>query len=307
MAWDQNDTHPRTLWGNIVEKHVSPEAANSVDTMVSAVKELTSKTFQSAEELRTHFLDGDKPLFSQEQAQSIYKNVSPMKGGSTESVVNDAFTGIVNVISGKTVPGPPNPAIQAAIASVQQAIRIILPFVFILNSLEQSPLFGDLIGAALDVTASVLPVTASSIQAGTPAIVGLIPIPYAGTVGIALGWMFSFFFLWLAMVIGVSRKDFSSALEATAGMIPVVGPTLMKAVASTDRVGTKLVNRAEKIKLAINQAYGSLQNAVRDVSSSPALRKPIILPPVRTGGKRLTRRKKYKNKWRKTLHRSRRR
>jgi hypothetical protein len=307
MVWEYDEQHPKTLYGQIAEKHLGKDAASAVDTMIDAYKELSSKTFKTAEELRSHFLQGDKPLFDEKQADSVFTKTQGMRGGSTESVVNDAVTSIINVVSGKTAPGPPNPAIQAVIATVQQSIRIVLPFVFILNTLEQSPLFGELLGAALDVTAAFLPVAANSIQSSTPALVGLIPIPYAGTVGIALGWMFSFFFLWLAMVIGVSRKDFSSALEATAGMIPVIGGTAMKGVASFDRVSTKLTNRAERIQQSISQVYGNLQNtiqnAVKNVQS-----KPIMLPPIPrqlAGRKRLTRRKKYKSKWRKTRrHRS---
>jgi hypothetical protein len=311
MVWEYDDERrPPTLVGQIAESRLGKDAANAVNTMMDAYRELSTKAFKNAEELRAYFLQGDKPMFTPEQAQRVFeKTQTGMKGGTTESVVNDALTSVLNIISGKTTPGPPNPAIKAAIAAIQQAIRIILPFVFILNTLEQSPFFGELLGAALDMTVSVLPVTASTVQTGTPALVGLIPLPFAGPVGIALGWLFSFFLLWLAMVIGISRKDFASALEATAGMIPVFGGTAMKSVATFDRVATKLANRAERIQQSIMNVYGSLQNAVQstvqNVKASAA--KPIVFPPpIRaTGGKRLTRRKKYKNKWRKTRHRSR--
>lgn len=312
MVWEYDEQHPQTLYGQIAEKHLGKDAGSAVDTMIDAYKELSSKTFKTAEELRSHFLQGDQPLFDEKQAESVFKKTQGMIGGSTESVINDAFNGIINVISGKTAPGPPNPAIQAGIATVQQAIRIVLPFVFILNTLEQSPLFGELLGAALDVTASVLPVTATSLQSTTPALVGLVPIPYAGTIGIVLGWMFSFFFLWLATVIGISRKDFSSALEATAGMIPVFGGTAMKGVASFDRVSTKLANRVERIKESISQVYGNLQNTIKNTINTVQDRvknvqtKSITPPIIRkqiAGRKRLTRRKKYTSKWRKTRRR----
>lgn len=306
MVWEYDERHPPTLYGQAAAR-LGEEASNAVDTMMDAYHELSTKVFKTADELRAHFLQGDKPMFTRAQAESVFKKTQAMRGGTSESVVNDGLASIVNIISGKTTPGPPNPAIKAAIATIQQAIRIILPFVFILNTLEQSPLFGELLGAALDITTSVLPVTASTVQTSTPALVGLIPLPFAGPVGIALGWLFSFFFLWLAMVIGISRKDFAGALEATAGMIPIIGGTAMKSVATFDRVTTKLANRAERIQQSISNVYGSLQNAVQNVKNAAALQTPIVLPPVRTGGKRLTRRKKYKNKWRKTLHRSKRR
>jgi hypothetical protein len=145
---------------------------------------------------------------------------------------------------------------------------MIIPFIFILDTLENTPLFGDLIGAALDVTAAVLPVIASNIQTITPSLVGLIPVPLAGTLGIVLGWLFSLFFLWLAMVIGISRKEFAAALEATAGMVPVIGPALSRGVKAVETVGTKFYNRADKISASISKAFGSLMGAINKVKST---------------------------------------
>jgi hypothetical protein len=109
---------------------------------------------------------------------------------------------------------------------------------------------------------------ASTIQTMTPGIVGLIPIPLAGTVGIILGWLFSLWFLWLAMVIGFSRKEFAAALEATAGMVPVVGPALSRGIKAVETVGTKFNNRADKIMASISKAFGSLQGAINKVKST---------------------------------------
>jgi len=137
-----------------------------------------------------------------------------------------------------------------------------------LDTLESIPLFGDLIGASLDVTAATLPVIASNVQTFTPALVGLIPLPLAGLVGIFLGWLFSFWFLWLAAVIGMSRKDFGAALEATSGMVPVIGPSLMRGVKAVETVGTKFYNRADRISASISQAYGSLMGAVENAKNT---------------------------------------
>jgi hypothetical protein len=109
---------------------------------------------------------------------------------------------------------------------------------------------------------------ASNIQTLTPGIVGLIPVPLAGTLGIVLGWLFSLFFLWLAAVIGISRKEFAAALEATAGMVPVVGPALSRGVKAVETVGTKFYNRADKISASISKAFGSLQGAIAKVKST---------------------------------------
>jgi hypothetical protein len=240
--------------------------------MISAYEALYKGKFKSAEDIRRAFTKDGQPLFTSAQAASVFRKIQPIntqKGGApVDSILNDSIRKAIDSAAGISEPGPPNPGIQATIKTVQMVIRIIIPFVFILDTLENTPLFGDLIGAALDVTAAVLPVMASTIQTMTPGIVGLIPIPLAGTVGIILGWLFSLWFLWLAMVIGISRKEFAAALEATAGMVPVIGPALSRGVKAVETVGTKFYNRADKIAASISKAFGSLQGAVSKVQST---------------------------------------
>ena len=272
VRWELNSKHPSTSFGQIVRRHVSAPDAQNMDSMISAYEALYKGKFNSAEDIRRSFTKDGEPLFTPEQAASVFRKIQPMttqKGGEQiDSIVNMAARKGIDLAAGISEPGPPNPGIQAAIKTIQMVIRIIIPFVFILDTLENTPLFGDLIGAALDVTAAVLPVMASNIQTLTPGIVGLIPIPLAGTVGIILGWLFSLWFLWLAMVIGISRKEFAAALEATAGMVPVIGPALSRGVKAAETVGTKFYNRADKIMASISKVYGSLMGAINKVKST---------------------------------------
>jgi hypothetical protein len=240
--------------------------------MISAYEALYKGKFKSAEDIRRSFTKDGEPLFTPEQAASVFRKIQPFnfqKGGApVDSILNTSIRNAINEAAGITPPSPPNPAIQGGIKSMQLIVRTIIPFIFILDTLENTPLFGDLVGAALDVTAAALPVMASTIQTMTPSIVGLIPIPLAGTVGILLGWLFSLFFLWLAMVIGISRKEFAAALEATAGMVPVIGPALSRGIKAVETVGTKFYNRADKIMASISKAFGSLQGAIAKVKST---------------------------------------
>ena len=272
VRWELNSKHPSTSFGKIVKRHVTTPDAQNVDRMISAYEALYNGKFKSAEDIRRSFTKDGQPLFTAAQAASVFRKIQPMtiqKGGApVESILNDSIRKAIDSAAGITPPAPANPAIQATIKTVQVWIRILIPFLFILDTLENTPLFGDLIGAALDVTAAVLPVMASTIQTMTPGIVGLIPIPLAGTVGIILGWLFSLWFLWLAMVIGFSRKDFAAALEATAGMVPVVGPALSRGIKAVETVGTKFNNRADKIMASISKAFGSLQGAIEKVKST---------------------------------------
>ena len=287
VRWELHSKHPSTSFGKIVKRHVGALDAQNVDSMISAYEALYNGKFDSAEDIRRSFTKNGKPLFTSEQAESVFRKIRPpptQKGGApVESILNDTIRKAIDSASGIAPPAPINPAIQAGIKSAQLMVRTIIPFIFILDTLENTPLFGDLIGAALDVTAAVLPVMASSIQTLTPGVVGLIPIPLAGTVGIILGWLFSLWFLWLAAVIGFSRKEFAAALEATAGMVPVIGPAFSRGVKAAETVGTKFYNRADRISESISKAYGSLMGAVENAKStlgSIKINTPTTLPSM---------------------------
>ena len=270
VQWELHHKHPTTSFGKIVKRHLNSTDAEHVDSMLSAYEALYKGKFRSAEDLRRSFTKDGQPLFTPEQAKSVYRQIRKGQAGGEhiDSLVNSTMAKAVDVAAGITPPEPANPAVEGAVKSIQTVIRMMIPFVFILDTVEKTPLFGDLIGASLDVTAATLPVVASNFQTFTPAIVGLIPLPLAGTVGIFLGWLFSLWFLWLAAVIGVSRKDFAGALEATSGMVPIVGPALMRGMKAVETVGTKFYNRSDRISESISHAYGSLMGAVENAKNT---------------------------------------
>ena len=269
VQWELHSKHPATSFGKIVKRHVSAADAQNVDSMISAYEALWTGKFRSADDVRRSFTQDGKPLFTAEQAASVYRKIRKQTGGErVDSILNSSISSAIDSAAGITPPPTPNAAIQGGIKTVQMVIRMVIPFIFVLDTLENTPLFGDLIGAALDVTAATLPVIASNIQTFTPALVGLIPLPLAGPVGIVLGWLFSLWFLWLAAVIGMSRKDFAAALEATAGMVPIIGPAMSRGVKAVETVGTKFYNRADRIMESISKAYGSLMGAVENVKST---------------------------------------
>lgn len=270
VQWELHDKHPSTSFGKIVKRHIGAADADNVDRMLSAYEALYKGKYKSPGDIRRSFTKDGQPLFTKEQAASVFRQIKKHQTGGerVESILNSMGSSAVDIAAGISQPAPPNAAVQGAVKSIQTFIRMIIPFVFVLDTLENIPLFGDLIGASLDITAATLPVIASNVQTFTPAIVGLIPLPLAGTVGIFLGWLFSLWFLWLAAVIGTSRKDFAAALEATSGMVPVIGPALMRGIKAAETVGTKFYNRADKISASISQAYGSLMGAVENAKNT---------------------------------------
>ena len=272
MSWEFTAIHPETLFGHIAGTHLGPEKGRAVNRMMSIYERLR-QPFRDAKHLQSTFRDEGKYIFSTQQAARLFKRFSRRGGGVEEdSVLNKGVGALIDMASGNYTSAP-NPAFDQGIEAIQNVIRMVLPFVFMLNTLEHTPLFGEMVGAALDITAGILPVTAMTIQSEAPALIGLVPLPFAGTIGMFLGWLFSFFFLWLAMVIGISRKDFASAVEATAGMIPIIGGPAMRGVGAIDKVVTKLAGRAVEIRESITNVYGSMRGALDTVLDSPQFQK----------------------------------
>lgn len=71
-------------------------------------------------------------------------------------------------------------------------------------------------------------------------------------------------------MIGVSRQQFGSAVEATAGLIPVVGPTAMNWVAKANFTAAKLNMRRKKVMESVSETLGVLGQFV-DANVAPAL------------------------------------
>jgi len=266
IMWNLEDPAPQTGVGQILSEKISPEVGEKADKVLNALNELKNGAFESGEQIYNSFKNGSASLFTRPQADSIYRTLNkPMKGAG---IITTTIEGLVQRIP----------------------FEGLSKYVFYLNELENTSMFKDLIASALDITAGVLPVSASLVQTGTQTIIGSIPIPFSGPVGIFFGWLFSMYLLWIAMLIGISRRDFGAAVEASAGMIPIFGQAAMRAVSAADRVATKLAARSDKVLRQITDAFGSAQNAIQQTT--------------KVGGKRFTRRKRYTRKWKKGLRRS---
>lgn len=281
--WDLQNTPERSHIGQILGKRLGEKVGELFDLFMSIYRVLYQKKFSSPSEIENTFQNNGKPLFTSRQASNVFRSLNREQqgGGNKDSIVNETVQRIIDLLAGIDAGGAGSPQIQQTIEAVQLFIRSSLPFVFTLNTLEQSPLFGELVGAALDVTAASLPIFASVSQTQTPILVGLLPLPYASTVGLVAGWLFSFFFLFTAMLIGLSRKDFASAVEATAGMIPVLGPVAMRMVGSVDRTATKLRNRAMNIQESIRKVYGNFLDALNTAEKIATGQPPV---PIKIQG-----------------------
>ena len=239
----------------IVAQHL-PEKADEFKFRMGVYRDLATRKFGSPDELRQHF----GSTFTPAQAKNIWTKLQP-KGG----VANDEVD-FISPATSQAIDG----LLSIFIPEVRLPIKTGLGFVFILSYVESLPIFGQLVAAALDMTAAVLPIIAVNFQNFTPLVVGLIPIPYANLVGVAIGYVFSAFFLWMAILMGISRQQFGSAVEATAGLIPVIGPTAMNWVAKANFTAAKLNQRRKKVMESVSETL-QLVSQIVDATLTPAL------------------------------------
>ena len=97
--WELHDKHPSTSFGKIVKRHISAADADNVDRMLSAYEALYKGNYKSPGEIRRSFTKDGQPLFTKEQAKSVYRQIRKGQTGGEriESIVNSLgfprFTG----------------------------------------------------------------------------------------------------------------------------------------------------------------------------------------------------------------------
>lgn len=255
------------------------------------------------------------------------------------NIVDETLSGLIKSITG--VPAKPGSeedlASKKAAAQIRSTVMMILPFLFPLSMVEDIPAFGAMVGVFFDLTKVFLMATAGMSTSILPQMIGLIPLPLMGAVGMAIGWFISLGFLMAYAAISFSRQEFSDTMSGILTMAPVVGSLLGKTFDSVVvRTGTKFANRYNVLKsqvltlwnkvtdaatLAHGQTIGSVRQAITGqvataLNTMTNLARNVIpeefakgpqpsAPPEdpQSGGKRFTRRRRRMPKWRKTRHR----
>jgi hypothetical protein len=145
----------------------------------------------------------------------------------------------------------------------------IFMVVFFVSYLEKIPVFGSILSASLDVILAGGKTMVKSVQSILPAAIGVIPLPYASMVGIAMAALFGFIVWPIFAIISLSRQDFVAAIESYIRMIP---PPIGDMLANTFLEGNRAVARIDekRIKLGndIANALGQISSITNSISSS---------------------------------------
>ena len=181
------------------------------------------------------------------------------------NIVDDVLESILAMITTPIPEQTPEQIESARTTSnaIRMTVRTIVSFMFPLDTVEKIPAFGAIVGVFFDLVKVGLLVSAGNSVTILPQLIGLIPLPLAGTVGMAIGWFISIGFLMAYACISFSRKEFSDTMRSILMMVPVVGSVLGNSFQSVVGTGTKVANRYEQLKMQVSSLWNGVTNAAR--------------------------------------------
>lgn len=216
----------------------STKAGVNATRMLGLYEFLKAHRFSSPDELRLSALKQGEPVFTPEEARQVFDSLKQTGGGSVPPP--EFFDKMFRRLSG-WLPGLP---------------PVVEPWAYALHNLEKNDDYGPPISISLDIVSRLLPTVATAIQTATPALVGLVPIPGAGPVGVVIGWVISAIFVFIAILMNLSRRKFGSAFVTSMSLIPVAGPAIMKAAQDVDGTMARVSARRARLVESARRLFG---------------------------------------------------
>ena len=137
--------------------------------------------------------------------------------------------------------------------------------VFFISYLEKIPLFGSILSASLDVILAGGKTLVKSVQSILPAAIGVIPVPYASMVGIAMAAIFGMIVWPIFAIISLSRQDFVAAIESYIRVIP---PPIGDMLANTFLEGNRAVARIDEKRIKLGNDIANALNQISQIADS---------------------------------------
>lgn len=254
------------------QKHV----AERILKILSLYTFLRKHSFKSARDIQTRIfydLQKRKPVFSQSQAERVFRLLRQKGGTSDEAVMIDKGIRImINYI---------RDYLPAIVLNVSD---LAYPYVTLFRTLQENPEFGPFLQLAKEI----------AVETGTTGIVtaDTVASDVAGPVGSLAVALPSAIAGMMVVVTHISEDELGEALLASFLILPFVGPILYKAATSVGKVAHKVATRRDDIVETTRMFLGDeLGNTV-----------DMYIPSL--GGNRFSTQKRKDTKWlRKTQRR----
>jgi hypothetical protein len=151
--------------------------------------------------------------------------------------------------------------------AAQGVLRSVFAVVFFVSYLEKIPVFGNILSAVLDLMIMGGKMMVKTVQKNLPPLIGLIPLPFMGLIGIAMAALFGFIMWPIIAIVSLSRQDFTAAVES---FIRVVPPPIGDTIADLFLEGNRTVARLNEKRIAlandIAKAFEAISEAIGGVA-----------------------------------------
>lgn len=208
---------------------------------------------------------------------------------------------------------------------IQVAVRVLFLGLFFLSAIENIPIAGSIVGAALDIITTSGRVLIKTIQKIIPVSFALVPLPYMNFVGMGVAAAIGLLLWPIIAMVSLSRQDFTSAIESFIRIIPPpIGDGLADTFLDANRAAYRLNEKRKKVAddlvsglktiMAVSKQTGTkigegataLITKAREAAAKPVPASTAVSPsetPAKVGG-RFSRKVHKKSKWRKTRRRN---
>ena len=147
-------------------------------------------------------------------------------------------------------------------------LRSLFMVIFFVSYLESIPVFGNILSVGLDVMVTGGKIITKSIQKQVPFLMGLLPLPYAGLVGLIMAAIYGAMVWPIIAMVSFSRQEFTVAMESFLRAIPPpAGDMIADLFLESNRFVAKMELKRQKLADSIITAIGTVANLIEDVSN----------------------------------------
>jgi hypothetical protein len=273
----------------------SSKAGINAVRMLSLYEFLKAHKFSSAEDLRQTVKKEGQPLFSPEEAQQVFEQLKQKGGGAPPPEFFDkVFRKLLSInpfeLIAKVQSMLPGPGSGFSFPFPIPTYAMIQPWLFILYAFERDPRYGPPLSVALDTASKLLPTIALSVQSFAAPLAGAIPLPGGGAAGAMIGWAVSAIFVFMAILMNLSRRKFGTAFVTAMSLIPLAGPALSEAAEDLESTMARVSKRREKLVDSARSILGEgiasqLDNVIPDLDTEEEdiqIDPPFSIPRIPT-------------------------
>lgn len=151
--------------------------------------------------------------------------------------------------------------------NARNVLKVVFAIIFFISYLENIPVLGSILSAALDITTAALKSLMKALQKSVPALFGLIPLPFMSLLGMVIASMFGFVVWPIVAMVSFSRQDFTAAIDSILRVVPPpVGDSIADAFLEANKMAGRLNSNRKKLASDISSGFNAIAKLATGVN-----------------------------------------